>query len=267
MTIGTGGFIALNVVLKFGDGNMSNILVIPDSHCKPEASNRRFDWLGNLIADKRPDVVVHLGDFYDMGSLCSYDKGKAGFVSKNYKGDIDAGHDASDRMFARLRASKKKVPRRVFCEGNHEYRYHRLLDYEPQLKGELRAPAPPGWEYNGFLVPVDIDGVTFQHYFVSGVMARAISGEHPAASIVKQHMISAVSGHSHLIDYAERTRSNGEKVQSLVAGCFLDEDQVEDYAKPVQHMWRNCVSYLHDVREGNYDLELISYERLKKEYA
>lgn len=54
----------------------SKILIIGDSHSKPSVSNRRFDWLGKLIADEKPQLVVDLGDFGDMESLSSYDKGK-----------------------------------------------------------------------------------------------------------------------------------------------------------------------------------------------
>ena len=37
-------------------------LVIPDPHAHPDHNNNRADWLGQLILDLKPDVVVNLGD-------------------------------------------------------------------------------------------------------------------------------------------------------------------------------------------------------------
>jgi hypothetical protein len=50
-------------------------LVIPDAHAMPGLDNRRFDWLGQFIIDTKPDVIVCIGDFFDMAALCKYDKG------------------------------------------------------------------------------------------------------------------------------------------------------------------------------------------------
>ena len=54
-------------------------LIIPDQHNLPGASTDRAVWLGKLILDEKPDVVINLGDCWDMPSLCSYDKGTKDF--------------------------------------------------------------------------------------------------------------------------------------------------------------------------------------------
>ena len=91
---------------------MSKIhLVIPDSHAHPDFNNDRFDWLGHLINDVKPDVVVDIGDMFDMPSLCSYDKGTKGFEGRRYRADIAAGIEAQDRMMSIVKRQKKKLPR------------------------------------------------------------------------------------------------------------------------------------------------------------
>ena len=50
------------------------LLIIPDAHAEPNYDNDRFTWLGNLIFEEKPDVVVCLGDWFDMASLSSHDK-------------------------------------------------------------------------------------------------------------------------------------------------------------------------------------------------
>ena len=59
-----------------------NLLVIPDCHAAPEYDNDRFTALGNFIVDEQPNIIVCLGDFGDMPSLSSYDKGTKGVVVK-----------------------------------------------------------------------------------------------------------------------------------------------------------------------------------------
>ena len=53
---------------------IKKLLIIPDCHAHPDYDNNRFDWLGNLIIEERPDTILCLGDLADMPSLSSYDK-------------------------------------------------------------------------------------------------------------------------------------------------------------------------------------------------
>ena len=50
---------------------MTTHLIIPDGHTHPDYNNDRFTWLGKLIVDLQPEVVVNIGDMADMASLCS----------------------------------------------------------------------------------------------------------------------------------------------------------------------------------------------------
>lgn len=45
-------------------------LVIPDPHAYPDDDFRRFKWLGEYIMDTKPEVIVNIGDMWEMGSLC-----------------------------------------------------------------------------------------------------------------------------------------------------------------------------------------------------
>ena len=53
------------------------ILVIADTQAKSEESLEYLLWIGHYIAEKQPDIIVHIGDHYDFPSLSSYDKGKS----------------------------------------------------------------------------------------------------------------------------------------------------------------------------------------------
>ena len=105
------------------------ILCIPDTQCKPDVDLSYMTAIGRYIADKQPDVIVHLGDAVDFPSLSSYDKGKRSFEGRRLKADLEAGHEGMMRLVQplkdlqeRQRANKKKVysPRMILTLGNHE---------------------------------------------------------------------------------------------------------------------------------------------------
>lgn len=257
---------------------MTSHLVIGDSHAKPGVSNVRFDWLGRLIADRQPDVVIDMGDFADMCSLSSYDRGKRSFEGRRYNRDIDANIDARRRINVgidagntKLRDKKKATykPRKVALLGNHQERILRATMCNAELDGTISIndlkDKEFGWEVHDYLVPVVIDGISYCHYFVSGIEGRAIGGEHPAASILKKQFVSCTSAHSHIRDFCQRTNGRNQKILGLVAGCYFDH--WEDYAGPANHMWWPGVILKHNVKDGYYDPEFIGMAEIRKRYG
>lgn len=248
-------------------------LVIPDSHAHPEFNNNRADYLGKLILDVRPDVVIHLGDSADLSSLASYDKGTRAAIGRTYRADIDSHLDFIDRAFSPLRKAKRKMPHRVFLEGNHEHRIERALDASPELIGtidmrdlQLEENFNEVVYYEGGTPGVyQVDGVFYAHYFISGLMGRPISGQHHAASLLTSQMASCTQGHSHLCDYAVRTRAGGTKMHGLVAGVFQDYDS--KWAGKSNELWWRGVIVKHNVENGSYDPQFISLDSLRKEYG
>ena len=71
-------------------GNNVTHLMIPDTQCKPDIDMSYLDWLGQYIVDKKPEVIVHIGDHADMESLSSYDKGQRSAEGKRVHKDIDS---------------------------------------------------------------------------------------------------------------------------------------------------------------------------------
>lgn len=252
-----------------------NVLVVPDSHCKPGVSNERFTWLGRLVEEWRPEVIVEIGDLFDMPSLSDYDTGKHCFEGRRYKEDLLAGQDAYRLLEKEIsKASwrgRKYNPIRWKLLGNHEERILRVLNRDPRLIGTIGVEdlgvEQWGWQTPSYLSPVEINGVFFNHYMVSGVMGRPIGGENPATALCNKMHRSCVVGHLHLFDYSERSDVQGNKIQSTVVGCFLDKNQVEAYSGEAQKMWHNGVVKLHNVENGSYDLETMSISRLEKTYG
>jgi hypothetical protein len=239
-------------------------LVIPDPHAHPDYDNKRFEYLGKLILDLKPDKVICLGDMADLPSLCSYDKGTQGF---------DATIDAQEKLFAPLKKAKKRRPKMYMLEGNHEHRISRAISTDAaKLDGIIGIEDLQykkfGWEfvpYRGATPGIKvIDGIAYAHYHTSGVMGRAISGEHPAYSLLVKQYQSCTSGHLHTLDYATRTKADGSRIQGLMAGVF--QDYFADFAGEANELWWRGVIVKRNVNEGTYDPEFISMLRLKQEY-
>lgn len=241
-------------------------LVIPDGHAHPDHHNKRFSWLGELIADIKPDVVIDIGDMADMPSLCSYDKGTKGFEGRRYKKDIAAVHDAQERINAPIRRAKKKVPRKVRTLGNHEHRINRAVESDAVLEGVISTDdigsKEYGWEEYKFLDVATIDNINYSHYFTSGVMGRPVAS---AKAAVMTQGGTCVMGHQHIFDYYCAGTVNGRHRHGLICGVFQDFEA--GFAGPANRMWRRGVAILHNVEDGDFDLQWVSMDQLKREYG
>ncbi len=248
-------------------------LFVTDQHAHYKHHNKRAEYLGHLINDTRPNVVIFGGDLFDMPSLSSYDKGRKSYQGRTYSADVHIGLDFIDRVFTIVRKQKKKLPEFIFLEGNHEYRISKALDLQPELEGiisfsdlQLERYFDKIIRYEGGTPGViNIDGIAYAHYFVSGVMGRPISGEHPAYSLISKQFGSCSAGHIHTADYAIRTDANGRKINGLLGGCFFDYDS--DWAGEANRLyWRGCV-LKRNVDKGNYDPQFISLDYMRKQYG
>ncbi len=256
-------------------------LIIPDAHAHPDFGNERFTALGNLIVEEQPTAIVCIGDFADMPSLSSYDKGRLSYEQRRYQRDIDAAIDAQEKLFAPLnhynvnRRKKSKStyqPRRVMTFGNHEWRIPREVQIYPGLEGKLSLDdlryRDFGWETYPFLTPAVVDTISYSHYFVSGVAGRPISGESIGKTLCNKLHASAVQGHSHVYDHSERSIINGTKIFGLSCGCYVHPEYVEDWNRATVAMWWRGVVILDDLDgNGYYDgLRAITQRKILRDY-
>jgi hypothetical protein len=251
------------------------IFVLPDVQAKPGVDFAYLRRIGQYVADKQPDVVVCIGDFADMPSLSSYDKGKRAFEGRRYHLDIAASHEAMAAFLGPMREynerakrfkEKQYKPRMVMTLGNHENRINTATNVDPMLAGLLSTDAlkyaEDGWEVYPFLEVVVIEGVAFSHYFTTGLMGRPASSAQ--AQLNKKHQ-SCVAGHQQGLQIATGFKADGEMITSIIIGsCY---EHFEDYLGPQGNKhWRGCMM-LHDVRDGVFDPMFISLRYLNKRYA
>lgn len=247
--------------------------MIPDQHAVPYHNNNRADYLAQFIIDRKPDVVINMGDAADMESLSSYDKGKRSFQGKSYAKDIESHLDFQERLWEPVRRTKKKLPHSVLLEGNHENRIERALDLSPELVGTIGFKDYDFDRYYDEVIRYDgglpgifkKDNIVFAHYFPTGVSGRPIGGERPAHMLLAKNGMSSIAAHSHTLDFASRRTVADEYLNAVVVGCF--QDYINPWAGPIGKFWQSGIVMLNGVDNGNFDFEWISLDRLKKAYS
>ena len=247
-------------------------MIIGDAHSKPGTNNTRFDLAGQLAVEHKPDAIIDIGDWFDMPSLSSYDVGKKTFEGRRFNKDLEVGHAAYERFDAPIAAynSRRKPadqyhPRKYRLGGNHsEGRLSRVINDHAELDGVLTHAMfdHDGWQSVPYLEPININGIMYAHYFISGIMGRAISGEHPATSLLNKMHVSCIAGHSHLWDYSERVRADGRRICAMVAGCYFEH--YEGYAGQANKMWWRGISFANNIVAGSFDPGRISLTAMRK---
>jgi len=250
-------------------------LVIPDCQVKPGQSVEYLSWIGQYASEKKPDVIVCIGDFADMPSLSSYDIGKKSFEGRTYKADIKAAHKGMDALMGPIVAEQERLirnkdkrwnPRLVLTLGNHEHRIDRAVEYDRKLEGLISTSdlkyEDYGWEVYPFLEVVVIGGIAYSHYFTSGVMGRPVISAQML--ITKKHM-SCFAGHQQGRQIAYGRRADGKEMTAIIAGSCYEHN--EGYMGPQgNEHWRGFYM-LHEVNDGSFDEMAVSLDYLRRTYG
>lgn len=245
----------------------SEHLVISDVQAKPGVDLSHLSDIGKYIRDRRPSVVVIIGDFADMKSLSLYDVGKRKAEGQRYSEDIKAARTAMRLLMEPWHNIKGYKPRQILTLGNHENRITRAANDDPKLHGTISVDDLEyekwGWEVFPFLQQVVVDGIMYIHYLPTGKMANACGS---AAALLTKGKMSVTVGHAQPTDIAFATRADGQRLIGLMAGCTYTHD--EDYIPPLMNQVPRQIIYKHEVDgKGSYDPMFVSLAYLKARYA
>lgn len=248
-------------------------LFIPDAQVRDGVDISHIVAAGKLLVDRRPDVVVVIGDWWDFPSLSTHTPAqRIAYEQKTYMKDYQAGMKAMEaflkpleKLQAHQKANKKKVyrPKLVFTMGNHEYRVDRLIEQQPVLEGLLPRVEDYLRDKGFFVLPFKqktiVDGVNYCHFCPQTSGPGAVSRAH---LIANRRASSWSVGHSQIFDYY--VSHHEPRIQCLITGAFYLHD--EGYKTGTNDHWRGLV-FKHNVHDGTYDPEFISMERLFKEWG
>lgn len=253
-------------------------IIIPDTQVSEE--HCRSDHLvaiGNYIADQHPDVIVHVGDHWDLPSLSSYEKkGSKFFEGRTYARDVEAGNVAFDDLsrpirkeigLSRRRSGDDWEPELHLLRGNHEDRIRRATLADPVLEGSIRFEDLDSGEWNvhPFLKIINIDGILYSHYFINqqSVMKNGLTGTPQNRLNKVKH--SFTQGHTQGRQYGSQFTAIGKEIHGLVVGsCYQhDEGYMPDYQG--NFYWRGIV-VKNEVHDGEYDIMFVSLNYLLRKW-
>jgi hypothetical protein len=249
-------------------------LFIPDVQAKDGVPLDHLSHIGQYIVEKKPDVIVCIGDFADMPSLSSYDKGTKSFEGRRYKKDIAAARRAMDMLLTPIKEynahqkvlkQKQYRPRMVMTLGNHEQRIERAVNNSAELDGVIGYHDLPyeEWEVYDYLKPVIIEGVCYTHYMANPMNGKPYGGQ--VATILKNVGHSFVVGHKQTLDVATRFTIDGKQQWGIVAGaCYQHDEDYKGYQG--NDHWRGIIM-LHRVIQGSFDPCFISLDYLRDKYT
>lgn len=249
-------------------------MVIPDTQTKPGIDFTYLNKIGRYMVEKKPDTVICIGDWADMPSLSSYDKGKKSFEGRRYLADIQASHGAMQAFLeplkeynakAKKNKEKRYNPRMILTMGNHEYRIQRAVEMQPELEGVLSMDHLKyrefGFEVYPFLEVVHVDGVAYSHFFTSGILGRPVTSAR--ALLTKKHQ-SCVMGHVQTMDIATDYRADGTPILGLFAGCCYEHN--EAYLGPQGNAHFRGFHMLYEVNNGSFYHHAISLAYINEKY-
>lgn len=255
---------------------MRSHLIIPDCQVTPSSPTDHLKWIGKYIVERQPDVIINLGDFADMESLSFYDRGKIDSEGRRYELDILAAQSAMKVLLSPMKKHNKKMakwkmkkyrPEMHLTLGNHENRLTRYIEENAIMDGKLSIEdfgyQDHGWNVHPFLDPVDIDGISYSHYFYNTESGRPYGGRSMDTRL-KTVGFSFVQGHQQFYMIGARHLNNGDRHRGIVIGaCYLHE---EKYRGPQSNgEWRG-VLVLHEVINGDYSLMEVSLDYLCQRY-
>lgn len=260
-----------------------SILAIPDQHININSNLRRFEALGNLVVERKPDYIVNGGDMVEMSCLYGI-HGKKSWSFRPETADVveselQRARLANELLFnetfnlANRRISQKKRPYwpiTHYCFGNHD---HRAVLYWNMNRGEFNERTNQTlneWlgfdEYwdnvHDFQKPIEIEGIVFSHHYTNGTAVAST-----VDTIGKLTAQSAVGFHSHKLEFKATKSVTNRPVYCMQGGWFSDPDDPTPEWATGGNDWYNCVVILNGVTgKGHFEPEVISTERLIKEY-
>ncbi len=249
-------------------------VMIPDTQLRPNSAVEHIAAAANYITDKKPDVISIIGDWWDMSSLCSYDKpGAKDWEAKDVKADFEIGCDQMAIFLGKIKKEPKYKPEVHFFEGNHEERVMRAAadPYYRKFSGWLNRDQfcfdkyGVKVEYHPFLEIQKIDGICYSHYFLNpdSLYTNSIGGTIENKLRKLGHSFSM--GHQQHKQFGSVYTATGERRVGLVCGRFYQD--YHEYLGPQKNYqsWSGILMK-HEVRNGDYDLMEVSMDYLIREW-
>jgi hypothetical protein len=196
---------------------LESLLIVSDAH-RPFHDERAWNLVMSVGQWLRPHHVTIIGDFVDFYAVSSHSKDPG--RKERLTDEIDSGNAGLDEL-DRLNPAHKR-----YIAGNHEDRFTRYIqDKAPELFGMTDIPAllnlkARGWKYTPYKHHTEIGQVNYTHDV-------GYAGRNAAFRVLDTYQHSAVTGHTHRLQYIVEGNALGESKLSAMFGWLGDVNKVD----------------------------------------
>jgi predicted phosphodiesterase len=240
------------------------IVIIGDLHAHPDYDIERFRAAGQLCAEQWPDVIVQIGDWADMCSINQHGS-RFELESRRYHEDVEITKESLFEFMEPLLRRRKKLPRRILTEGNHENFIRRFVGQNPNMHSKISV-RDLGYEDFGFEVypfrrSVEIAGFHFVHHLGSQT-GRPSRVDSPSNGF-KSLGVSTVVGHTHTY-YRGCVPFKNRRIWGLDVGCLIHKNMGfrENWSCDTAHKYWRGIVILNNAENGDADITEIRAETL-----
>jgi predicted phosphodiesterase len=222
---------------------IKSVIIIPDAHLTDEIP-KDYEAIKPFIKEFKPDKIILLGDFMDVGSLSAwdYDK-KRKMEGKRFTNEIA-------RANIELNFLEKYTDEIIYLEGNHEDRIERYLDKNPEMEGiiELKPQLRLKERKIKWVKMNDLYKLG-DMYFTHGMYTNL----HHARKHLQTLGCNICYGHSHTTQTAFQNMAMQKPHMAYALGTLGDKKP--DYLKNRPGNWINQFSiFYYCTVTGNFNL-------------
>ena len=251
---------------------------VPDPQVRPEVPIQHLYWAGYHACTLLPDVIVIGNDWFDFPTLNYWTREDAGYSTQDVVTDLCSAAHGLDMFldgfidgFNELpNVPKDYDPLFIFLEGNHDWRALRLFQNDHRLRRLFPRPESivrrlfkerdMSVRWVQWKKTIKVDDVNYAHAAINPASSKPMGGK--ASSKLTRLKDTYVIGHHVGKDLAEDMTPSGRKIRFVQAGSYYLHD--EEYS-PCTNYWRGLI-YMHDVKDGYFNLMEIDMEYLWKKY-
>ncbi len=249
-------------------------LVIGDTHLSTKENDplERAKMLRREILATRPDNIIFIGDFLDMGSLSFYDKpGSQEKENLRINNEINLAKLWMFLVFDPKGWPKGYTPDIDFTEGNHEYRLRRLFEQQAVFDGiisireslqqVLNEKCSQVFTWTPYGEYLCINKIMYTHVPFKNGQPVASTVNHTGMSLQLVDR-SVIYGHTHRLEVKQALRAGSfQLITALNVGCYFD--YIPSYVKNSNPHWWRGVVHVYPDGQGNFDFATKSMEALR----
>jgi predicted phosphodiesterase len=200
----------------------------------------------DFCADFRPEVMIHLGDNWDLRSLRN--KASDAERAESVGDDWEHGREFFEHFF-------RFGSERHFLRGNHDQRFWKLLACNHGPSRDFGATMVEKVEYLARKCRVKMLPYDSRHGVLSIGHLQVIHGYHTGITACAQHARiygNSVFGHIHSIESYQVPGLTMKEARSIGCLCKLDMDYVAE--KTAKLRWANGWAYGLLYGDGTYSI-------------